>query len=356
MLEDIQRIILVVWILHQQILIQFWEHIMIFTSSYLKVNLIAAYVFFTAPWIVSLPFRIYDSFFCEDNNLTTFTKLMRRSIKKIVSAHTYYIVMAGLLIIILTVSINTGLDYYCFFIFCMLVTLAQVSMDTLYTSIFSGWLYKDTPLEDGLLKTQLQELFSQCGIECLSIYVRHSSLKSCTSVAQINGSYHKKLIMNNLLLKYDNNLTLAIIAHEIGHLKLKHSGSIRDSRFIVDFVLLIFLLYTYRCPQLYAAVGFYWMRPEIVAAFVLYHFVKVPLFGFINYFYLYRIVRKQEIEADNFVIDLKKGDDLRDALFKLWQSKPIYPIMNTLYKNWFSSSIPLIERLNNINLKMRKCS
>jgi STE24 endopeptidase len=106
--------------------------------------------------------------------------------------------------------------------FVMTVVLTKI-LPTLLIPIF----YKMRPLEDGELRSRLLSLAKKCGVPVMGIYVLGLSLKTKKGNAALVGMGRSRRVVlgDTILDRYTPQEIETVLAHELGHHKLKHIPS-----------------------------------------------------------------------------------------------------------------------------------
>lgn len=104
----------------------------------------------------------------------------------------------------------------------------QLFMITAYPILILPLFNKLTPLEEGELKTKVEQLAASFKFPLTELYVIDGSKRSAHSNAYFYGLPWKKhiVIYDTLLEKSDPDEVLAVLAHELGHWKLGHTTSL----------------------------------------------------------------------------------------------------------------------------------
>ena len=97
-------------------------------------------------------------------------------------------------------------------------------MNMFYSTLIVPLFNKQTPLEDGELKTKIMEFSKKAGFNISKIFVIDGSKRSTKANAYFSGIGPKKRIVlyDTLINEMTNDEILAVLAHEIGHYKHKH--------------------------------------------------------------------------------------------------------------------------------------
>jgi STE24 endopeptidase len=176
---------------------------------------------------------------------------------------------------------------------------------------------KFTPLEDGELKTKIQEFAAVQKYKLSGIFKIDGSKRSTKSNAYFTGFGKTKRIalFDTLIEKHTVGELVAVLAHEIGHCKLGHiKKGILIS--LASSLLMFFILSLFITKQgLYAAFGI--EGTPLYAGFIFFGFLYAPISMILNL--LGNIMsRKHEYEADAFAAETTgEPTALIDALKKL---------------------------------------
>ena len=173
--------------------------------------------------IISLPFSIYSTFVIEEKygfNKTTpkifFFDLLKGALVSII--------IGGLilsLIIFLYQSFGSS-----FWIFAWgLVTAFMLFMNMFYSQLIVPLFNKQTPLENGSLRTAIETFSKQAGFTLNNIFIIDGSKRSSKANAYFAGLGPKKRIVlyDTLINDLKEDEIVAVLAHEIGHYKHKHT-------------------------------------------------------------------------------------------------------------------------------------
>jgi STE24 endopeptidase len=176
---------------------------------------------------------------------------------------------------------------------------------------------KFTPLEDGELKTKIQEFAAAQKYTLSGIFKIDGSKRSTKSNAYFTGFGKTKRIalFDTLIEKHTTGELVGVLAHEIGHCKKGHikKGIIIS---LASSLLMFFILSLFITKQgLYAAFGI--EGTPLYAGFIFFGFLYAPISMILNL--LGNILsRKHEYEADAFAAETTKAPgEMISALKKL---------------------------------------
>ena len=105
-----------------------------------------------------------------------------------------------------------------------LVAFFSLFMNVFYSSLIVPIFNKQTPLEEGTLKSELEKLASNIGFQLDMIFVIDGSKRSTKANAYFSGFGPKKRIVlyDTLINELTTEEIVAVFAHEVGHYKKNH--------------------------------------------------------------------------------------------------------------------------------------
>jgi STE24 endopeptidase len=176
---------------------------------------------FVGHLLIHLPFSIYDTFVIEEKfgfNKTTPKTFVIDQIKGLLLAAVLGLPLAAGILWIFGNVAHAWLWAWGFFVaFQLFVTWLA---PTLILPLFN----KFTPMEDGPLRQAIQAMAAKCGFPLGEISVMDGSKRSTKANAFFTGfGKTKKIALYDTLVEEQSQDELvAVLAHEIGHFKLKH--------------------------------------------------------------------------------------------------------------------------------------
>jgi len=113
-------------------------------------------------------------------------------------------------------------DWWWLWVFAF-ITVVQLVLLWLYPALIAPLFNKFEPLPDGELKERVQALADEAGFRTRGVYVMDASRRSGHSNAFFVGLWRPRIVLfDTLLEQMDADGTLAVLAHEIGHYRLRH--------------------------------------------------------------------------------------------------------------------------------------
>lgn len=224
----------------------------------------------------------------------------------------------------------------------------QLFVMWLAPSVIMPLFNKFQPLEDATLKDRVIALMQRTGFQANGFFVMDGSRRSAHSNAFFTGlGKQKRVVFFDTLLKQLNADEMeAVLAHELGHAKLKHIPKSLLSSFAFTLVGLAGLGWLSTQTWFYEGMG---IQPHLGSAndaiALLLFMMFVPLVSFVTKPWQSARSRQHEFEADAFACQHANGADLRQALLKLYQDNASTLTPDPLYVAFYHSHPPAAQRL-----------
>ena len=193
------------------------------TSSYVGHVLLFFGTLALVSDLLTTPFALYDTFVIEERYGFNRTSLKTFLLDKVKGWILGALIGGGLLALITWIYLLTGPWFW--IIALGAVTLFSVFITMFYSNLIVPLFNKQKPLEEGSLRAQIEEFAEKAGFRLDNIYVIDGSKRSSKSNAYFTGLGPKKRIVlfDTLIEDLDEQEIVAVLAHEIGHYKKKHS-------------------------------------------------------------------------------------------------------------------------------------
>ncbi len=249
--------------------------------------------------IIELPFSIYDTFVIEEKygfNRTT----AKTYVLDIIKAFFLSIIIGGpVFAVILWFFQETG-KWAPFYVWAA-VTGFQLFMMLIAPTVILPLFNKFTPLEEGELKSALENYARQNGFHIKGIFKMDESKRSSKPNAFFTGFGKSRRIVlyDTLIEKHSSDELVAILGHEIGHYKLRHMPKMVIAS-ILETGLVFFILSLFLNNRLLFD-AFKMKDLSIYASLVFFGFLYSPISLFIS-LVMNIFSRKQEYEADRFAV------------------------------------------------------
>lgn len=173
--------------------------------------------------ILTTPFSVYNTFVLEERYGFNRTNARTFVLDKIKGWLLGALIGGGLLALITWIYLLTGKWFW-------LVALGVVTFFTLFMTMFYSNLIvplfnKQTPLEAGSLRNEIEAFAQKVGFKLDNIYVMDGSKRSSKANAYFTGLGPKKRIVlfDTLINDLEEEEIVAVLAHEVGHYKKKHT-------------------------------------------------------------------------------------------------------------------------------------
>jgi STE24 endopeptidase len=173
-----------------------------------------------------------------------------------------------------------------------------------------------SPLEDAALKDRIEALLARSGFASKGVFVVDNSRRSSHGNAYFTGiGRHKRIVFFDTLLERLAPPEIeAVLAHELGHFKLRHVRARLLLSLGTTFLGLALLGWLKQRPEFYAALGV--PTPSTHAALLLF-VLAVPACTFFVTPLASWWSRRHEFEADAFATRTADAAQLASALVKL---------------------------------------
>ncbi len=282
-------------------------------------------------WIASLPTSLYATFGIESRfgfNKTTLRLYVADRAKLLLIGT---VIGVPFLFIVLWLMDASG-PYWWLWAF-VFITAFQFLMVIIYPTLIAPWFNKFEPLKEGELRDRVMALAERIGFRTSGIYSMDGSKRSAHSNAYFTGIGKAKRIVlfDTLLEQMTTDQGIAVLAHEMGHYKMKHIRRMLIVQGVLIFVGLYVLSLLVDYQPFFSAFGL--EKPSNHAALVLFSLLSGPAT-----FYLTPLVnllsRKHEYEADRFAaVTLGDGKPMEEALIRL----SVNNLANLTPHPWYSA-------------------
>ncbi|MBR5118766.1 MAG: M48 family metallopeptidase [Muribaculaceae bacterium] len=286
-----------------------WSH------SQLLQLLIFFGIFMVVSTIVSIPFSYYDTFVIEEKfgfNKTTHKTFWLDALKSFLLT----LVLGGILLSIIFILYSyLGKSFW---IWATLVCAAFIIFFSLfYSNLIVPLFNKQKPLEEGELRTAIENAAQEMGFSIKNIYVINGSKHSTKANAYFTGFGMKKRVVlyDTLIEQLTTEEIVAVLAHELGH--NKHRDTIKTM--IMSIVMVAVNLFVFSLladnPELSRALG--GTRDNsfaltLIAFSLLFSPIDLVIEPIIN-----NVSRRCEYAADAFAAKYGHGEHLISGLKKL---------------------------------------
>ena len=224
----------------------------------------------------------------------------------------------------------------------------QLLMLVLYPTVIAPLFNKFSPLPDATLAERVSALMARCGFKAKGLFVMDGSKRSAHSNAYFTGLGAAKRVVffDTLLTRLTPGEVEAVLAHELGHFKLKHVPKRMAAIFGASLAALALLGWLAQQQWFFTGLG---VTPNLAAsndalALLLLMFA-LPPFGFLVAPLAAALSRRHEFEADAYACAQADGRELASALVKLHEDNAGTLTPDPLYAKFYYSHPPAAERL-----------
>lgn len=228
----------------------------------------------------------------------------------------------------------------------------MVAVVILFINLFHSRLIvplfnKLTPLDDGSLKSAIEEYATKVGFELKNIFVIDGSKRSTKANAYFSGLGREKRItlFDTLIKDLTEEEIVAVLAHEVGHYKKKHIVlNLLASLALIGFSLYLLALFINN-PEISLAIGV--STPSFHAALVGFALLYSPISEVTGLAMNY-LSRTFEFQADQYAKTTFAANPLVSSLKKLSKNSLSNLTPHPAYVFVHYSHPPLIERIRNL--------
>ena len=256
-----------------------------------------------------------------------------------------------LLWIVLTLMDKAGSLWwlYTWFVMCGYQLLVMVIYPIFIAPLFN----KFTPLADDALKARIEALLKRVGFASKGLFVMDGSKRSAHGNAYFSGFGSNKRIVffDTLLSRLAPEEIEAVLAHELGHFKLRHIVKLIGVAFALSLAFLALLGWLKTQVWFYTGLGVLPLLGQSNDAMALLLFSLVlPVFTF-PFSPLTSITsRKHEFEADAFAASHSDARDLVSALVKMYEDNASTLTPDPLHSAFYDSHPPASVRIRQLRL------
>ena len=304
-------------------------------------SVIFLFGFLAVGFVVGLPFEIYQTFKVDKEY--GFTKTTPKLYLLDQAKSMAMSVVLGGAVFYLLAWIISSFENWWIWGFAMLFSLA-VLVNVIYPTIIAPMFNKFSPLEEGELRTAIEEMMSKVGLKSDGIFVMDASKRDSRLNAYFGGLGKTKrvVLFDTLIEKLTNRELLAVLGHELGHFShgdiWKNIGMMGLLLFSSFFLLgnLPMNLFYEMGVEPYGGVQIAMM----MLLLALISFVFTPLMSFVS--------RHNEYRADEFGSELGGKRNLVTALVKLVKENKAFPKSHPLVVFFYYTHPPVLERLKEL--------
>jgi STE24 endopeptidase len=321
------------------------------TGMSYQLALIVAFSAITS--VIGLPFDYYRQFVLEEK--FGFNKMSKGLFFRDLIKGTLLGAAIGLPLIwiVLTLMDKSGALWwlYAWLFWSGFQILAMV----LYPTVIAPLFNKFTPLDNEELRLRIEGLMQRVGFASKGLFVMDGSKRSAHGNAYFSGFGAAKRIVffDTLISSLTPQEIEAVLAHELGHFKLKHIVKRIAVMFVISLGFLALLGFLKEQVWFYTGLG---VDPLLLAQDVssnnamalLLFMLTLPVFTFLLSPIASISSRKHEFEADAFAAKHTDANDLVSALVKMYEDNASTLTPDPLHSAFYDSHPPASIRINHL--------
>ncbi|MBR4712569.1 MAG: M48 family metallopeptidase [Paludibacteraceae bacterium] len=321
-----------------------------FSENSIVIALIFFGILYFANEVLNIPFGIYHTFKIEERfgfNKMTPALFAADTVKGWLLT---VLLGGGVLALLMLIYNETGT--YFWLIAWAVMSGISIFMLMFYSNLIVPLFNKQTPLEEGELRTAIQEFCKKVDFGLDDLYVIDGSKRSTKANAYFTGLGSKKriVIYDTLMNTLTTEEIVAVLSHEIGHYKHKHTLlmlliSILNTGFML--FLLSLALGTPETGNVHLAEALGSQYPSFHLGVIVFGILYTPISTLLGVG-LNVISRRNEFQADSFAKENGLGDELGEALKKLSVSTLSNLNPHKAYVFFHYSHPTLIQRIRNL--------
>ncbi|WP_158976104.1 M48 family metallopeptidase [Cellulophaga sp. L1A9] len=326
-----------------------FDYIDTLARTFSNNNIIIALLFFgiimIGSDIITTPFSYYSTFVIEEKfgfNKTTPKLFFLDKLKGWLMTT----VLGGVIISLFIWFFNWAGTNFWIYAWGLMAVFALV-MNLFYSKLIVPLFNKQTPLEEGTLKTKIETYAQKVGFELNNIFVIDGSKRSTKANAYFSGFGKEKRVTlyDTLINDLNEDEIVAVLAHEVGHYKRKHIiFNLISSILLTGFTLFI-LSFFVNTPEVSLAIGV--SIPSFHAALIGFGILYSPI-SEITGLVMNILSRKFEYQADDFAKNTFSATPLITSLKKLSKNSLSNLTPHPAYVFMHYSHPPLIARIKNL--------
>ena len=298
--------------------------------------------------LISLPFSLYGTFVIEERfgfNKTTPKTFFLDIIKSLLLGA---VIGGGLLSLIVWFYTLTGQHFWLYA--WLLTSVFMIFMSMFYTSLILPLFNKQTPLEEGELRSAIEEYSDKVDFKLDNIFVMDGSKRSTKANAFFSGLGRKKRIVlyDTLINDLTKEQIVAVLAHEAGHNKLKHTlwGAVMG----IAQAGIMFYLFSLLVSSSVLSKALGVEEPNFHIGLLVFGMLYTPV-SFVLGILMGAVSRKNEYAADAFAAKTSDASALGEAL----KTISVKSLSNLTPHPWYVffhySHPPLLSRLEALKEK-----
>ena len=222
----------------------------------------------------------------------------------------------------------------------------QALVLVLYPTVIAPLFNTFHPLADPGVRERIERLLARCGFAAKGLFVMDGSKRSAHGNAYFTGfgAARRIVIFDTLIARLAPEEIEAVLAHELGHFKLRHVLK-RAAWFAAGSLVLLALLgWLVGQPWFYTGLGVPGPAPRYGVALVLF-MLALPVFTLLVTPLVASYSRRHEYEADRYAAEHASATALVAALVKLYEDNASTLTPDPIYSAFYDSHPPAAARI-----------
>ena len=299
--------------------------------------------------VLSLPFSWWRTFRIEERfgfNRTTLATWLGDLAKGIAVAAVLGLPLA---FVVLWLMRSAGTYWW---VFAWIAWMAfQLLVLVLYPTVIAPLFNRFSPLPAGAARERIERLLARCGFRASGLFVMDGSKRSGHGNAYFTGFGRAKRVVffDTLLARLAPEEIEAVLAHELGHFRLRHVVKRVVWSALFSLALLALLAWLARMAWFYAGLGIpadevatAMARPGVALALFM---IVLPVFTFVLAPLAAAYSRRHEFEADAFAATHASAGALVAALIKLYEDNAATLTPDPVHSAFYDSHPPAAIRV-----------
>lgn len=309
-----------------------------------QIGLIAAFSILTS--LIDLPFDLYRQFVIEERfgfNRMTWKLYLIDTLKSSAIG-----VAIGLPLLWLVLYLMGATGAYWWLYAWVVLALFQIGMQWIYPSVIAPLFNTFTPLNDESLRARIEGLMQRVEFSSNGLFVMDGSRRSGHGNAYFTGFGARRRVVfyDTLIEKLNPPEVEAVLAHELGHFKLRHIKNRMVVALGISLIFLALLGFLKTQAWFYTGLGVLpLLNGSNDALALLLFMLTMPVFTFALGPIAAWFSRKHEFEADAFAAKHSNQHDLISGLVKMYEDNASTVTPDPLYSAYHDSHPPASIRI-----------
>ena len=229
----------------------------------------------------------------------------------------------------------------------LLVVVFSLFVNFIAPTVIAPLFNKFSPLDNSEIRERVLQLLDRCNFKVKSLLVMDGSRRSSHGNAYFAGFGKSKRVVffDTLLTRLAPGEVEAVLAHELGHFKLKHILKRIVLVSVVSFVFFWLLNYVMQQAWFFAGLG---LATRSDGAALALFYIVLPYFTFLLQPLGAMYSRKHEFEADSYATQHASARDLATALVKLYKDNASTLTPDPLHSAFYDSHPPALQRIRRL--------